>query len=601
MQNGTPALALVDRNAPAWQRWCAGLVERLTGLRTLDEVARNLDRRLGAPTTRPTAKAWLGAARDWLRLDLDLPDGDLERVPQQGPVLVAAEHPTGAMEGVVLLSLLLRRRPDVKVLGNRWLARLPALADLVIPVDVFGEANPSALRAAVRHLRAGGLLLGFPAGEVARGRWFRRRPREGRWQKAFAGLQRLTDAPVVPVHVGARSGKWLERLAAVHPLLRTLLLPRTLLDQQQRPVALRVGHTIAPSQLERFPATADQERADYLRLRTEILARRVAGDALPALPKVSPQEPIAPRGDVDALAAEIGALPAASHLLTSNGLQVVCARASAIPHTLAELGRLREWTFRAAGEGSGKARDLDRFDADYHHLFVWDPAAREIVGSYRLGPTDELRAAGGDAAVYSSGFHTFAPEFWHRVGPALELGRSFVQPAYQRQFAPLLLLWRGIGAFVARNPRYRHLFGLVSIAADHHATSVRLMVDHLRSHCRADELAPFVRTARPWRAGFFERRSLTWRPEQIAALPDVSAMVRELETNRAGVPILLEQYLKLGARLLGVNVDPDFHTIDALVVIDLLRTPPHLLGRYLGDAGRASLQAHHGGPQAAGA
>ena len=154
---------------------------------------------------------------------------------------------------------------------------------------------------------------------------------------------------------------------------------------------------------------------------------------------------------------------------------------------------------------------------------------------------------------------------------------------------------------MARNPRYRHLFGLVSTAADPHATSVRLMVDHLRSHCLADELAPFVRTQRPWRAGFFERRSLQWRPEQIAALPDVSAMVRELETNRAGVPILLEQYLKLGARLLGVNVDPDFHTIDALVVIDLLRTPPHLLVRYLGDQGSNALRAHHGGPQAAGA
>jgi hypothetical protein len=82
------------------------------------------------------------------------------------------------------------------------------------------------------------------------------------------------------------------------------------------------------------------------------------------------------------------------------------------------------------------------------------------------------------------------------MSPAFELGRSFVQPAYQRGFAPLLVRWRGIGAYVAKDPRFRRTFGTVSISADHQPTSVRLMVDHLRSHCLAVELAPFVRARR---------------------------------------------------------------------------------------------------------
>lgn len=75
-------------------------------------------------------------------------------------------------------------------------------------------------------------------------------------------------------------------------------------------------------------------------------------------------------------------------------------------------------------------------------------------------------------------------------------------------------------------------------------------------------------------------------------------MVRELEVGRSGVPVLMEQYLKLGARLLGVNVDRDFHTIDALVVVDLLTAPGHLLQRYLGADGAAILRDHHGQAQA---
>ena len=71
-------------------------------------------------------------------------------------------------------------------------------------------------------------------------------------------------------------------------------------------------------------------------------------------------------------------------------------------------------------------------------------------------------------------------------------------------------------------------------------------------------------------------------------------MVRELEVGRAGVPVLMEQYLKLGAKLLGVNVDPAFHTVDALVVVDLLAAPNHLLVHYLGAEGSATLRVVHG-------
>ena len=596
MHDGSQELALVDRTGPWWRRCLGAALDRCLGLAALRDVARQIDRRLGVPTTHPTPAAWLGAARDWLRLDLEVPEGDLERIPTRGAVLVAADHPTGAMEGVLLLAMLLRVRGDVKVLANRWLTRIPALAGLVIPVDVFGEHNPQALRDALRHLRAGGLLLAFPAGEVARGRLVTRRPQEGRWQRMFAGLQRLAEAPVVPVHVEARGPAWLERLGALHPLLRTALLPRAFLHQQGAPVAVRCGHSIAPSQLERF-GHDDQARADYLRLRTEILARRVpATTPAPALPRQAITAPLAARGDVDQLAAEIAQLRADSLLLRANGMQVFCVRAHEAPAVVLEIGRLRELTFRSVGEGSGAERDLDRFDTSYRHLFVWDQAAREIVGSYRLGLTDELLAAGGDDALYTAGFYAFAPQFWQRLSPALELGRSFVQPRYQKGFAPLLLLWRGIGAFVARHPRYRCLFGTVSISADHHATSVRLMVDHLRNHCLATDLAPFVRSRQPWRAAAHEQRSLRWLPQQIADLHDVSAMVRELEVHRAGVPVLLEQYLKLGARLLGVNVDPAFHTIDALVVVDLLAAPRHLQQRYLGPAGLRALHECHGDP-----
>ncbi len=563
------------------------LCERVSGIARLRRDHDQITKSLGEFASDPAA--WSQAVEHWLAIETDLPPADLERIPADGAVIVAAEHPTGAMEGILLLAHLLRRRTDVKVLANRFLARVPALRDLVLPVDVYSSRNLGAVRSALRHLGSGGALLVFPSGEVARRRPGRRSVCESPWRKSFGALQRQSDATVVPVHVSARNPDWFHVAGAVHPHFRTALLPRALLAQRGGRVAVRIGHPVPAAALARFGAD-DRSRCSYLQLRTEILGRRV-GERASTIKAKTGLAPVASRGSVEALSEEIGALPKSMLLLESNGMQVFCAPAAAIPCTLLEIGRLREITFRAVGEGSGSARDLDAFDASYLHLFVWDPAAREVVGAYRLGATDHLLAKGGAAALYTSAFYEYETRFWNRLSPALELGRSFVQPAYQRAYAPLLLLWRGIGAFVAARPGYRHLFGTVSISADHQPTSVRLMVDHLQNHCLATDLAPFVRSRSPWRAPHEPRPS--WMPQQIADLQDVSAMVRELEVGRSGVPVLMEQYLRLGARLLGINVDPAFHTIDALLVVDLLAAPEHLQRRYLGAAGVAALQAHH--------
>ena len=134
------------------------------------------------------------------------------------------------------------------------------------------------------------------------------------------------------------------------------------------------------------------------------------------------------------------------------------AEAGEIPSTLREIGRLREITFRAAGEGTRRALDLDEFDAHYLHLFVWSEKKQEVVGAYRLAATDQVRR------LYTASLFQYGPEFLERMGPAIELGRSFVRAEYQRGFQPLLLLWNGIGAFGSRNPRYR-VFSVRSVSA----------------------------------------------------------------------------------------------------------------------------------------
>src|SRR5262249_23872429 len=244
-------------------------------------------------------------------------------------------------------------------------------------------------------------------------------------------------------------------------------------------------------------------------------------------------------------------------LVRSGQFRVLYASAAQIPHLLREIGRLREIAFRAAGEGSGRALDLDEFDLDYDHLFLWNDSEAEVVGAYRIGRTDEITKRCGRGGLYTSTLFEYGSDFLDRLGPALEMGRAFVRPEHQKAISPLFLLWKGIAQYVLRYPQYRMLFGTVSISDDYNCVSKQLMVEFLKNHCYLDHLSKLISPRTPFRA----KRSWLAGGEALPLIRDVgelSAVVSDIEVNSRSIPVLLRQYLKLGGRLLGFNLDPNF-------------------------------------------
>jgi putative hemolysin len=532
-----------------------------------------------------------------LRVAYDAPPEQLERIPASGPAIVVANHPFGAIEGVVLAHALRRVRPDVRILANHLLRRIPELAELLLPVDVFGgagaaRANVRALRLAVRWVQSGGLLLVFPAGAVSRVQLRRGRVADPPWSPGVGRMVALTRAAVVPIFVHGTNSAFFQVAGVLHQLVRTALLPRELLNKVGATLRLRIGLPIPHGHLE--GCRSDGDIVQYLRLRTYVLAGLdPAAPPGPAPDTATGPAPIAPAIPPDVLGEEVGTLPADQCLLASGRLSVHWARAAQIPWCLQEIGRLRELAFRAAGEGTGKASDIDLFDAYYRHLFVWDGASGEIVGAYRLGYTDEILAHYGKRGLYTHSLFHYGRQVLERVNPGIELGRSFVRPEHQRSFAPLMLLWRGIGALVAGAPRYAVLFGPVSISASYAPLSRRLLVDFLRTTRADPRLARHVKPRRPFRAP----RSPTAAEVDVNRLrdiEDVARVVAEIERDRKGIPVLLKQYLKLGGRLLGFSCDANFsNALDGLIMVDLRSTDPTVLERYMGDGGARAFLAHH--------
>lgn len=282
----------------------------------------------------------------------------------------------------------------------------------------------------------------------------------------------------------------------------------------------------------------------------------------------------------DLLLQDIAAIGMAGPLATQGPFDVYLAQAQAIPHVMLEIGRLREVTFRSVGVGTGKSRDLDHRDDYYGHLFLWDREKMRVAGGYRLARTDLIFAEFGFEGLYSGTLCECDPSLMDFLNPALELGRSWVQPDYQRSMHSLLGLWKGIGQFVARYPRYHKLFGAVTISDDYTSISQNLIVRFLRR----------TKTDRNWGEAMRALMPFQDRPEELSAglasIEEVSAKVATHEPDGKGLPVLLRQYFKLNATLLDFAYDPKFqHCLDAMVLVDLKQAPASLLKRYMGKEG----------------
>jgi putative hemolysin len=532
-----------------------------------------------------------------LGIETAVPDAELRTIPASGPLVVVANHPFGAVDGLALLSAIGRTRPDVRILGNELLHRIPELRRAVFFIDPFGgldarRRNAAVLREALRWLRDGHALAIFPAGEVSHLTLARRVITDPPWHPAAARLARLASAPVLPVFVRGANSAAFHLAGLVHPRLRTLMLPREVLRRRGSRVELSIGTLMPASDAADF--MSDEQRTEHLRTMTYVQGGRhrfQAPKSRTSVGRAPLAEPVPP-ADLRAVMAH---LPAEARLADAGAYSVWLTGRSEAPLVVEEIGRLRELTFRQAGEGTGRSRDLDRFDHHYLHLFVWNERSAEIVGAYRIGQTDLIARRYGVRGLYTHTLFRYDDRFLRRMMPALELGRAFVRPEYQREYAPLMLLWKGIGHFVATSPRYAHLFGPVSMSDDYAPLSHQLVMAFLR-HSRLDRgLAPFIAPR--------SRPAVTALPADLAVhhrlMADQGAfvdhLVREVEGGARGLPVLLRHYLKLDARAVAFNVDRSFgNTLDALMVVDLRVVEPLVLQRYMGRGGAERFRDYHG-------
>jgi len=501
-----------------------------------------------------------------------IPAHDLEQIPEHGPLVIIANHPTGTLDGLALMYAVSRVRRDVKVVTNRLLSHLEPLSSLFIPVDnMGGKTAKSSLLQMEQHLQNAGVLIFFPAGEVSRPT--RKGIRDKKWHSGFIKLANKLRAPLLPMHIQAHNSLLFYASTLVSPTLSMVLLMQQMFRRQHSRLPIKIGQQIAWSHW--FSAThSPREMAEQCRQHVMRL-----GKGLPGMFKT--QCAIARPEDRATLKRELAQAECLG--TTSDGKSIYLWQRNGQEDApiLRELGRLREISFRAVDEGSGKRRDTDSYDDDYLHLILWDNEDLEIVGAYRFMPTAKQVEHRGLGGLYSFSLFQYDDKMEDVLEHGIELGRSFIQPRYWGRRG-LDYLWSGIGAYLARYPQYRYLFGPVSISGGLPPAARDLLVAFYRLWFPANH--PLAASRQPYPASLPDVLAQFDGQDYVDDLTKLKSLLGNLG---CGIPPLYKQYSELcepgGVQFIDFGSDPAFNNcVDGLVLVDLCYLKANRYQRYIG-------------------
>lgn len=514
-----------------------------------------------------------------LEINFEYDENELNRIPREGPVIIVSNHPFGGLDGILLIKLLLKVRPDILVLSNYLLKKIEPISGYFLADNPFevetDDEDGEGVFAASNHLNSGGCLCIFPSGEYSINDTFSNIS-DRQWRYPIIKFIKKSGVPVVPIHFQGSTSRLVRVISKVYPAYKEIKLPTELLNKRNKVIKVRIGNPIKASDQEKFCDIYQYGR--YLRAKTYSLetkpnleVKRFFNYSLKPHPK---PEPIIDAIPNEVLLKEIQSIKSEFTLFRLKNYTVYCVPTKLIPNMLNEIGRLREITFREVGEGTNQPIDIDEFDLYYNQMFIWDDDEDRLVGAYRIGKGQDIVRQFGVRGFYFNSLFRAADTFIPILEQSLELGRSFVIKEYQKKPMPLFLLWKGILYFLLKNPEYRYMIGPVSISNNYSKISKDLIISFiLKNHFEwkvAQQIRP--RNSYKFKADNPNLNILMENMEED--INKLDKCIGDFDELNTGLPVLLKKYIKLNAKIIGFNVDPKFNNcLDGLIILDVYDVP----------------------------
>jgi len=507
-------------------------------------------------------------------IDFQFHENELKNLPKQSPFIVISNHPLKGIDSILLLKVIAEVRPDIKIANDVILPKYTPIQKYFIFSHKFHRTKLSRKKA-IEYLKQGKPLGIFPAGDFSLFSFATDFSNDPIWSTETIRFIKSVKVPIVPVYFQVKSSIIQSLLNGSYWLLP--LLTKGESKNKVRNIRLRIGAPIDIEDQTNFNNIDKFGR--FLRSKVYCLGSPVEVPAYfaPRLKSPKKVEPIAPPVSRNELRDEVEQIKKEYLLFDSGSFSVICCPSNKIPLMMHEIGRERELTFRQVDEGTNRSIDLDEFDLYYQQLFIWDNAGQSLVGAYRVGKGNEIMQQYGIKGFYIQSLFRVHDDAGNILSQSLELGRSFVVPAYQKQPLSLFLLWKGILYFLIKNPEYRYLIGPVSISNHYSKASKSLIIKFMMENFFHKELATLFKPRNAYKPKM--KYDLDVLVENTKSnLNKLDSMISDIEFDNYKIPVLLKKYLKLNAKIIAFNIDPLFNNaLDGLIILDVLDIPLHTI------------------------
>ncbi|WP_368913370.1 lysophospholipid acyltransferase family protein [Mixta calida] len=456
-----------DKKIPGWQkslfRWAIGK----------DKIDAYTDR-----VSDKQGIDWIENFTEILAFRFNVHCDDYDNIPAQGPTILFSNHPT-VIDGIALISSVAKVRKDIKVVANHVIPLLlPQIEALTIGIrNMQGKIAVSQYKEMSKHLESGGVLIIFPAGKLAG-----INPvglKEFPWHPGFLQLAKKTHATLVPVYIRGFNSLRYYLTAIVWRPLSNLMILRECLRHRGGKLHIKIGRQIDLARID-----CEKKQLAVVAASFQQHVQQMATDKPPVLPLAAP---LAQPENRSLLNAALSQCERLKQLADGKSVLLYRYHGEGYSPVLRELGRLREISFRAIGAGTGKKYDNDRYDDDYYHIILWDPARLEIAGAYRFVFAGEQIGRHGLEGLYSHSLFRYQPEALAVISQSIEIGRGFIQKQYQKTHA-LDELWKGIFHVALRHKAYKYLIGVLTIPRSYSPYVQRLMVGFYQAYLSSDKI-----------------------------------------------------------------------------------------------------------------
>jgi len=396
---------------------------------------------------------WIESVFESLQIRCDTNLGGFDNIPNKGPAIVVSNHPT-VIDGLVLINTVARVRKDIKIVANHVLkVMFPQASEMTIGIrNMQGKIGHRQLKEMNEHLQRGGVLIICPAGRLAR--LSLTGLKESCWNEGFVRLAAKNGAVLVPVYIRGVNTLWYYLTAFIWRPLSNLMILREIIRHKSRRIQLK----ICPQVLLSDNGTDKKDYAGIAALFQEHLQRQGRNQS-PLFPVYPPLSRPVPK---ELLLNSLNQCEVLEQHSDGKIVFLYHYQEDGWSPVIHELGRLREISYRETGTGTGRRRDIDRFDREYFHIVLWEPRDLEIVGAYRLVAAGEQLAKRGIDGLYSYSLFKYPEKFLPQLEKSIEIGRGFIQYQYQKTNA-LDILWKGIFSVIRRYPDAKYFLGALSI------------------------------------------------------------------------------------------------------------------------------------------